>query len=103
MWRLGMRINFSWDVDPHTLPVICPHFILHPLVENSIVHGASKTLHNTHIDVRIALQNQQVVIEVSDNGPGISQQRLEEIRKAVQNLENSSQMQSSENGAASLM
>lgn len=98
MWRMGMRIDFSWDVDPQALPVICPHFILHPLVENSIVHGASKTLLHTHIGVRIALENQQVVIEVSDNGPGISQQRLAEIRAAVQNLEHSSQMQSSENG-----
>ncbi|HKO55739.1 MAG TPA: histidine kinase [Thermoanaerobaculia bacterium] len=59
--RLGDRLRFEVDVDPHLLDAPVPSFLLQPLVENAIRHAAS------FISVSVSAG---LVIEVRDDGPG---------------------------------
>ena len=47
-----------------------PHFVLQPLVENSIKHGARGKSGICNITVRSRLETGQIVVEVEDDGVG---------------------------------
>ena len=61
----------------------CPRFILQPLVENSIIHGVSKRRGAKRIDIRFAIEQDYAIIEVSDNGSGISEEKLSILRQVL--------------------
>ncbi|MDQ0901163.1 two-component system sensor histidine kinase YesM [Paenibacillus sp. V4I7] len=61
----------------------CPRFILQPLVENSIIHGLSKRRGAKQIAIRFAKEQDYAIIEVSDNGSGISEDALTVLRQAL--------------------
>jgi sensor histidine kinase YesM len=50
--------------------------ILQPLVENSIKHGLSRKVGEGRITIRAGIRDRHAVIEVVDNGLGISEDRL---------------------------
>jgi two-component system sensor histidine kinase YesM len=52
-------------------------FILQPIVENSIIHGQKMPL---NIEICASLEGDSLLIKVKDNGNGISEERLEELR-----------------------
>ena len=54
--------------------------IVQPLVENAIYHGVSRTVDPGLIEIHARQEGDQVVITVSDNGLGIDDQKLKEIR-----------------------
>jgi two-component system LytT family sensor kinase len=51
--------------------------ILQPLVENSIKHGLSRKVGGGRIVIRTSIRNGHVLIEVNDDGIGMSKERLE--------------------------
>ena len=51
--------------------------ILQPLVENSIKHGLSRKVGDGRITIRTMLRDGHAVIEVHDDGLGMSEDRLE--------------------------
>ncbi|KRF10275.1 hypothetical protein ASG89_01720 [Paenibacillus sp. Soil766] len=61
----------------------CPRFILQPLVENSIIHGLSKLRGAKQIAIRFAKEQDYAIIEVSDNGSGISEDALTVLRQVL--------------------
>lgn len=77
------RLNYSIDSQVDLQEIICPRFILQPLVENSIHHGISRSRRDGMILIRIYREGTQLYIEVKDNGAGIVPERLEEIRRAM--------------------
>ena len=48
-----------------------PNLILQPLVENAIKHGASQVRGVGHIEVAAQRQDDRLVVQVRDNGPGL--------------------------------
>jgi len=70
--RFGNRLCVKCDVSPDTLDANVPHLLLQPLVENAIRHGASKRIAGGEVWIAAARENDDVVIEVGDNGPGFS-------------------------------
>ena len=64
------------DVSPDTLDVIVPSMILQPLIENSIKHGLSRKVGEGCITIRTHTRNGKAVIEVHDDGLGMSEERL---------------------------
>jgi hypothetical protein len=68
------RLRVSWEIADRALPVIVPRFLLQPLVENAIIHGALKHHENGAVHVCAIVTEAEtgptLVCEVRDNGPG---------------------------------
>lgn len=68
--RFQDRLSVEVDVAPGLLDEQVPSFLLQPLVENAIRHGASSS---GRIDIRIsALKDRCLVLLVEDRGPGLA-------------------------------
>lgn len=79
--HLKDRVEISLDVRKaygnEVLEV--PPLVIQPLVENAVMHGMSAVTSGGRIDIRIIEKADRVVVEVEDNGKGISQEILEKV------------------------
>ena len=69
--RFGDRLTVTMDVEPATLDIMVPNFLLQPLVENAIRHGISCRQGPGIIAVRSTRENGMIHLEVRDNGKGL--------------------------------
>src|SRR5262245_13149374 len=76
--RFGPQLRVDKQIAPDTLDVIVPSMLLQPLVENSIKHGLSRKVGGGRITIKTALRNGRTMIEVIDDGLGMSEERLEQ-------------------------
>jgi len=74
--RFGPQLRVEKQIAPDTLDVIVPSMLLQPLVENSIKHGLSRKVGGGCITIRTRLRDAHMVIEVHDDGLGMSEERL---------------------------
>ena len=75
--RFGPRLGVCKEIDPATLDIIVPSMILQPLVENSIKHGLTRKVGPGHITLRSRRDNDLLIVDVEDDGLGISEERLQ--------------------------
>ena len=75
--RFGPSLVVDKVIEESSLDVMVPSMILQPLVENSIKHGLSRKVGEGRITIRAARRAGHVVIEVLDNGVGITNDRME--------------------------
>ena len=75
--RFGPQLKVDKQISSDTLDIIVPSMILQPLVENSIKHGLSRKIGGGRITIRTALRAGHTLIEVRDDGLGMSEDRLE--------------------------
>lgn len=68
--RYDYEFEFRMDIAEETLHVAVPRFLLQPLVENAIYHGASDRKGQLDISIR-QLEPDRVLITVKDNGNGM--------------------------------
>jgi signal transduction histidine kinase len=71
--RFHDRLEITYDVQPATLGALVPDLILQPLVENAIRHGVSPHAGTGRIEVRSRRDRDSLVLEIRDNGTGLSQ------------------------------
>jgi two-component system LytT family sensor kinase len=77
--RFGDRLNVNIAAPPELLDAEVPNLILQPLVENAIRHGVEPRATPGRIELRAQRSNNALVLEVSDNGPGLpSSQPMDE-------------------------
>jgi two-component system LytT family sensor kinase len=76
--RFGPQLRVEKQVDPLALDVLVPSMILQPLVENSIKHGLSRKVGGGRIFLRAERRERSVLIEVADDGMGMTAERLGE-------------------------
>ena len=81
--RFGQRVRYDTDCAPETLEVLVPSFVLQPLVENSIKHGLSKDSKGGRIFIRTWMNKGRLWISVADTGVGMEEERLKQIRAAL--------------------
>jgi two-component system LytT family sensor kinase len=75
--RFGPQLEVDKQISPETLDVIVPSMILQPLVENSIKHGLARKVGGGRITIRTSVGDGHTLIEVVDDGLGMSEERLE--------------------------
>ncbi|PYR51217.1 MAG: sensor histidine kinase [Acidobacteria bacterium] len=75
--RFGPRLRVVKQISPDTLDVVVPSMLLQPLVENSIKHGLSRKVGGGQITIRTAPRDGRTLIEVLDDGLGMTEDRLE--------------------------
>ena len=69
--RFQDRLTTSFDISPATLDARVPYLILQPLVENALRHGITTRPGAGHIEVRAAVENGSLLMQVRDNGVGL--------------------------------
>lgn len=74
--RFGPRLDVAKSIAPETLEAIVPSMLLQPLVENAIKHGVSRKVGTGHITIRAWRERDATIIEIEDDGLGISDERL---------------------------
>src|SRR5919106_1940172 len=70
--RFGPKLRIEKSIDPDTLDVVVPSMLLQPLVENSIKHGLSPKIGEGRITIRSVRENGHAIIDVIDNGVGVT-------------------------------
>jgi two-component system LytT family sensor kinase len=71
--RFGQdKLRVYKHLDPETLDVVVPSILLQPLIENSIKHGLAPKVDGGSITIRSRLQDNKLVIQVEDDGVGMS-------------------------------
>jgi two-component system sensor histidine kinase YesM len=83
--RMLDRLHFSIQLLTNIDEIRCPRFILQPIVENCIHHGIGRIRKRGEIDIVIRREQADLLIIISDNGPGISEERLALIRGVLGN------------------
>ena len=69
--RFEDRLNVTMNLDPDVHDALVPPFILQPIVENAVQHGAAARSANGTIAVEAWRDNGSVRLAVRDNGPGL--------------------------------
>ena len=75
--RFGPKLTIEKQISPESLDLIVPSMILQPLVENSIKHGLARKVGQGRLIIRSTRRRGSALIEVEDNGLGISEERLD--------------------------
>ena len=68
--RFQDKLNVVVDVDEDVRDALVPNLLLQPIVENAIKHGVSRITGSGSIAVRAQRQGDQLILTVTDNGPG---------------------------------
>jgi two-component system, LytTR family, sensor kinase len=93
--RFADRLTVEFRIAPETLSAYMPYLILQPIVENSIRHGIAPRARVGVIEVRASRERDLLMLEVRDNGVGISRDSqtmprkgtgLSNIKKRLENL-----------------
>jgi two-component system, sensor histidine kinase YesM len=75
--RFHDNVDIRWSVPPELRSCAILKFALQPIVENCIIHGQRTPL---LIEISAAATEETLTVTVSDNGAGISEDKLRELR-----------------------
>jgi hypothetical protein len=70
--RFGERLVVEQDIPADLLDAAVPGLLLQPLVENSIKYALERRNSPLHIVVKARRENSQLILTVSDDGPGLA-------------------------------
>ena len=73
-------ITMTTEVDEDLKDLACLNIILQPFVENSIVHGIAENPGITECNIHVGIHRQgdDILIRVDDDGPGMTDQQMED-------------------------
>ncbi len=66
------KLRVVKELDPASLEVMVPSMLLQPLVENSIKHGLASMVEGGSIHLRSRVTGSRLIVEVEDDGVGMS-------------------------------
>lgn len=82
-YRFGERLNMSVEYDTENEMEIMsyklPKLTLQPIVENSIYHGIERKIGKGNVHIKIETTATRLIVTISDNGIGMTEERLREI------------------------
>lgn len=76
-------LTYDLEIDPALGNAMIPKLTLQPLVENALYHGIKLKRAIGHIHIKGQLDGNEVVLEVEDDGVGMTEERLEQLRMAL--------------------
>ncbi len=82
-YRFGERLNLSVEYDTEDevdiMSYKLPKLTLQPIVENAIYHGIERKIGNGKLRIKIETTATRLIITISDDGVGMTEERLSEI------------------------
>ncbi len=86
--RFAERLTIREQISTDTINCQIPSLILQPIIENSIKHAVAPSENGGEIDIRSQLDDNYLVLEVRDTGPGIKNLSTSETRRPGVGLTN---------------
>jgi two-component system sensor histidine kinase YesM len=80
-FRFEERLVFELDVPADARALLLPKLTLQPLIENSIHYALESMLEPCHIRIWTKREQGRLILVVEDNGPGMEEGLLEQVRK----------------------
>lgn len=77
--RFANEIQYEKDIDESLMHIEIPMMILQPIIENCVNHGVRNVTYDKKIKLSVSMENDMVCISISDNGIGMSQEKINEI------------------------
>ena len=77
--RYADSFDYSFDVDQAALDIPTMKLVLQPIVENCIYHGLKNRIDRGHILVSAHIEEDSLVLQVTDNGYGMRQEAIDSI------------------------
>lgn len=96
--RLGDRLDYEFESSGDMDQVVCPKFILQPLVENGIMHGMSNIRKACKLRVVTVDAGDFINVHIIDNGQGIPAERLEQIQALLSGRSDPRSLETNEGG-----
>lgn len=88
----GERLSFNMQLDEEAQGALIPPLIIQPLVENAVVHGLEGAEEGGQVAVTTRrLEDGALQVVVKDNGVGMSAERLEEVRRSLDDADEEKQ------------
>ena len=84
-YRFGDKLVYSLEVDPEIKEVKIPNLAFLPFVENARIHGIEPLKDQGSIHISIYREGEEIVFSITDNGVGISPERLALIETQLEN------------------
>lgn len=83
--RYAGQLNIEFDIQPDILDYGILKHLLQPIVENALVHGFTYNRADHRMIVKGCKDEEDIVIEIIDNGNGMEREQLEKIRFLLDN------------------
>lgn len=80
--RMREKLTVEQDIDASTLNISVPKLCIQTMIENSIIHGIGGERMSIKILLSVIRKQDHIVIEVRDNGTGIEENGLNNIRNS---------------------
>ncbi|MGG1638535.1 cache domain-containing sensor histidine kinase [Paenibacillus sp. NRS-1760] len=81
------RLTFRLDIDANGQEIEIPPLIIQPLIENAVVHGLENVAEGGFVWLKTEVSDHLLRVEVSDNGVGISDEKIHEINESLHDME----------------
>ena len=90
--KLDLKIQYDRDPDDDFtemdfLQCKLPKLTLQPIVENSIYHGIERKIGKGHLVIRISASEEWLYIRISDDGRGMTDEKLKELNEKLRRLD----------------
>jgi two-component system sensor histidine kinase YesM len=76
-------MDYEINIPDELKDFILPKLTLQPLVENALYHGIKIRRRKGFIRVSGRLENERLILEVADDGSGMTPERLDEVRASL--------------------
>jgi two-component system sensor histidine kinase YesM len=86
-FRYEGRLEYSLRIDPRLEKYSIPPLIIQPLVENAVIHGLENKLEGGKVSVQAGIEDDRIVIDVYDNGAGMTVEKIQQIYKSINQVE----------------
>lgn len=77
------KFEVIYEIAPELEQVLCPKFLIQPVVENAIMHGILPKSGFSTIEIRAAAGEEEVEITISNDGLPIPAERLAEVNQSL--------------------
>lgn len=93
--RFSKRFTYTIEIEESCREIKLAKLLIQPLIENAFIHGLEKRRSDGELKLRISLENRDYVqsgytnmlkIDVINNGPGISENRLDYIQSELSKI-----------------
>jgi len=79
-YRFEDKLDFNINVSPEAQRCLLPKMIFLPFVENACIHGIEPMKQGGRIDISIEESHGKLVFEIMDNGIGMADEKVAELR-----------------------